>query len=67
MLYHSDFSISSIKDKVKNPTSPTHLINKAAKLLETTIRKVNGLIPGYMLSAKARLINGEMNEAIQSL
>lgn len=67
LMYHADFNLSQIKNRIQNPTSPTHLIKKAAKLLDTTIKKVPGLIPAYMLSAKAKLIIGDMNGAIQSL
>lgn len=66
-MFHADFNLSQIKDRIQNPTTPTHLIKKAAKLLDTTIKKVPGLIPAYMLSAKAKLISGDMNGAIQSL
>ena len=66
-LYHSDFTLSQIKDRIMNPTTPTHLVKKATKLLETTIKKVPGLIPAYMISAKAKLIMGDMNGALMSL
>jgi tetratricopeptide repeat protein 21B len=66
-LYHSDFTLSQIKDRILNPTTPTHLVKKATKLLETTIKKVPGLIPAYMISAKAKLIMGDMNGALMSL
>ena len=66
-LYHSDFTLSQIKDRILNPTTPTHLVRKATKLLETTIKKVPGLIPAYMISAKAKLVMGDMNGALMSL
>ena len=67
MLYHSDFNLGQIMDKVQNPITPTHLIKKCAKLIETTLNKIPGLIPGYLLSAKAHMIVGNTNAAIQNL
>lgn len=66
-LYHSDFTLSQIKDRILNPTTPTHLVKKAAKLLETTLKKVPGLIPAYMIAAKSKLIMGDMNAALMHL
>lgn len=66
-LYHSDFSLNQIKERIQNPTSPTHLVGKAAKLLDTVVKRVYGLIPGYMLASKAKLINGNINGAKLSL
>ena len=66
-LFHSDFNLSQIKDRIQNPTTPTHLVKKASKLLETTLKKVPGLIPAYMISAKAKLIMGDMNGALVML
>ena len=66
-LYHSDFSLEHIKEKIQNPTTPTHLIKKANKVIQIAIKKVPGLIPAYMLAAKAKTIMGDMNGAIQSL
>jgi len=67
MLHHSDFNLTQIKEQIQNPITPTHLIKKAVKLLETTMVKIPGLIPGYMLAAKANLIVGNVNAAIQTL
>lgn len=66
-LYHSDFTLSQIKDRILNPTTPTHLVKKAGKLLETTLKKVPGLIPAYMIAAKSKLIMGNMNGALMHL
>lgn len=67
MLHHSDFNLTQITEQIQNPITPTHLIRKSVKLLETTISKIPGLIPGYMLAAKANLIIGNVNGAIQML
>ena len=67
MLHHSDFNLSQIKEQIQNPITPTHLIKKSIKLLETTLGKIPGLIPGYMLAAKANLIVGNANAAILML
>lgn len=67
LLYHSDFNLNQLKARIQNPITPTHLIKKAIKLLETTIKKVPGLIPAYMLSSKAKLIIGDVNGALQLL
>lgn len=67
MLHHSDFNLAQIMDQIQNPITPTHLIKKSVKLLETTIAKIPGLIPAYMLAAKANLIVGNVNAAIQML
>jgi tetratricopeptide repeat protein 21B len=66
-LFHSDFSLAQIKEKIQNPTNPTHLVGKAAKLLDTVVKRVYGLIPGYMLASRAKLINGNINGAKISL
>lgn len=67
MLYHSDFNLTQIIEKIQNPITPTHMINKAVKLLETTLARLPGLIPGYMLSAKANLIVGNTTAAMSNL
>lgn len=67
MLFHADFNLSQIREQIQNPVTPTHLIKKSIKLLDTTISKIPGLIPAYMLSAKANLIVGNTSGAIQNL
>jgi cytochrome c-type biogenesis protein CcmH/NrfG len=67
MLHHSDFNLTQITEQIQNPITPTHLIKKSVKLLETTIAKIPGLIPAYMLASKANLIVGNVNGAIQML
>ena len=66
-LFHSDFSLQQIKEKIQDPTHPAHLVGKAAKLLDTVVKRVYGLIPGYMLASRAKLINGNINGAKISL
>jgi len=67
LMYHAEFNLSQIRDRIQNPITPSYLIKKASKILETTLKKVPGLIPGYMLCAKAHLIVGNFNEALKSL
>lgn len=67
MLHHTDFNLTQITEQIQNPITPTHLIKKSVKLLETTIAKIPGLIPAYMLASKANLIVGNVNGSIQML
>lgn len=66
-LYHADFSLSQIKERIQNPTTPSHLVKKANQLVNIALKKIPGLIPGYMLAAKSKIIMGDLNSAIQSL